>query len=556
MVLSHLTVFLVVNLGVHSQSCSKSEVKSEIAFLDEVYRGAENFSESSPPHQLEYLDSLLELALFADSTNLVVHPVFDQMIVMQARVHFSREELEHFDGRTLIQDLIDRNLLFRLPFKPKVRKIEVFQTETWAMVGRASKKKQTRIPFHEIGADCSADLGMYHQFLSDELKREFGTDASDIQDELIQFIEQINNEPATEKIWVPISPRINPHRAYQSMIERFDNDFPGRGLDVFNDTLKDRPMAYALILLAEANRYFSTKDASSITLIRKCGNWLFENADLDEDSVPGYGLADAWDAFNDSTINHAHTEYTVTTALACRALMAWQDVEAQTDSYIIVQELIRQCLSPYLEDSLNSIAGIPAYSTASSDSNYDVYNSALLVANEMISFGHRYPDDSLSDLFLKKGFEVRDSVISWGMRCDNGVRYWNYSKQNNRANDLVHALYMIEGLRRNYEPGLPDSAWHNYVDHIFDFVVDGTWYDHSVERYQKDSHLARLWSMGSLLGTLSKEGKDEIIEHQLLEQLLAYQIEPGKYRIRPNDDRSFIRMEAHLLFGLSEYLFR
>src|SRR5690606_28752402 len=53
-----------------------------------------------------------------------------------------------------------------------------------------------------------------------------------------------------------------PEHLYQTLLTRSDQASPGSGIDIFNDTVKDRPMAYALILSAEVQRVFHSNERS------------------------------------------------------------------------------------------------------------------------------------------------------------------------------------------------------------------------------------------------------------------------------------------------------
>jgi len=60
--------------------------------------------------------------------------------------------------------------------------------------------------------------------------------------------------------------------------------------------------------------------------------------------------------------------------------------------------------------------------------------------------------------------------------------------------------------------------------------------------------------MGMLLYSLSKDD-DQYDFNALAKQISEYKLQSGFFKMRLNDDRILIRQEAHLLYGLSHYLY-
>ena len=140
------------------------------------------------------------------------------------------------------------------------------------------------------------------------------------------------------------------YQEYQDLIDNLNADFPGNGIDVFDNQLKDRPMAYGLLMSAEYNRYLHTRNTDAYLLVKKCGLWLMENSDLNNNGIIGFGLPDQWDAFKDNSINEAHHEYTITTAIVVKGLLDWYDIESNINKRAEIKELVLSCLDPYLDN--------------------------------------------------------------------------------------------------------------------------------------------------------------------------------------------------------------
>lgn len=165
-----------------------------------------------------------------------------------------------------------------------------------------------------------------------------------------------------EKEKVVINHEIYPRETYLNLLGNLNIELPGFGLDVHDSLKKNRPMAYGLILSAEANRYKYTKDPAALAMVRTCGKWLVKNSDLNQNGITGYGLSDPWDAFGDTSVNPIHQEYTITTAGVARALMDWSEIEDNPVLARLSLKVALNSLLPYVDDTFDSPLGIPAYS--------------------------------------------------------------------------------------------------------------------------------------------------------------------------------------------------
>lgn len=352
------------------------------------------------------------------------------------------------------------------------------------------------------------------------------------------------------------SHHFDPTQVYFSILDNLNSKFPGFGVDVHDSVKKNRPMAYGLILSAEANRYKYTGDSAALQLVRTCGNWLVNNSDRNKNNIIGYGLADAWDAFTDSSINPIHQEYTITTAVVVKALIDWWDIEKDSVKANKSLKTALNSLLPYLNDTFDSPSGIPAYSLHVNDRKYDVFNPAVYLAGQMQRMSYFIDNDSLSGLLAEKSKKIFSILLKYQIRDVNNNIYWNYGIQQNRPNDLIHMAYIVEGIR-DYEDygGKLEILWDHVINHILLFKPKNKWFDRIEKKYHNQEDNVRLWHLGMLMYTLSREGEFQMIDNTLFSQIALYQKENGLFKIKENDDRSMIRQDAHLLLGLSFYLF-
>jgi hypothetical protein len=356
----------------------------------------------------------------------------------------------------------------------------------------------------------------------------------------------------------PGQPEFDPAATYMAMVESLDPDQPGRGRDVFNDTVKDRAMAYALILRAEANRYAHTRAADALARMRTCARWLMDNHDLNGDGVPGYGLADPWDAFGDGTINPPFQEYIITTAMCIEALQDHYAVAPDTTGLQAMRQLVVGCVEPFLSDRYDAPGGMLAYSRNPNDAHYDVFNSSVYFAGQLQRISTWVTDTVLKTRLEAKAARIMATLATWSRDTGHGGICWPYGTMANSAlNDLLHASYIAEGIREYQRHGGDRTIdlWR-VMAHFDDFVRRGRWYEHSSPGWRDDPYATRAWSLGQALYTLALEGRLEEARSTLWPQLGQYHMGGGRFRLKRDDDRTLVRHEAHVLLGLSHLLFR
>jgi len=351
---------------------------------------------------------------------------------------------------------------------------------------------------------------------------------------------------------------ISPENAYESMIQNLDSLNPGKGLDYFDDERRNRPMAYGLILSAEANRYRFLRDTTIWQRMEKGGSWLLENPDINENGIFGYGLADPFDAFGDKTKNPSHREYAITTGIAIKGLLDWHELLEDSIYRREIESVVARCFLPYLGNQFESPNGLPLYSLDENDEAFDVYNPAAFLAGQMQRFATITEDDSLRSELTLKAEMVMNELFSDAKVDREGNLRWDYGthRRLQRPNDLVHACYIIEGIRAYIRyGGEPEEEWERLVHHLNRFYSDDHWYEYLKPELQNEEYEPRLWGLGMLMYSLAKEGDYQTIEESLWPQIEKYHLGEGRFKFKPSDERRMIRQSAHVMLGLSYYLY-
>jgi hypothetical protein len=134
--------------------------------------------------------------------------------------------------------------------------------------------------------------------------------------------------------------------------------------------------------------------------VRAAAQWLAANSDLDKDGKPGWGLPQAWDAFQDGSENPPNTPYTVTTAVVLHGILeslslraCWEPEEAQALRQLVLQVHLRWCRDHWTE---GFGGGFFPYSVRPADAVF-CPNAAAMYLGTMARFLHDHPETGKDD---------------------------------------------------------------------------------------------------------------------------------------------------------------
>ncbi|OSZ71681.1 hypothetical protein CAP37_20945 [Hydrogenophaga sp. IBVHS1] len=340
---------------------------------------------------------------------------------------------------------------------------------------------------------------------------------------------------------------------------RIDPAHPGRGTtDYPGNTAEDVPKSYAMVLLAELDRRDAVLKPENKNMAAAAGRWLLDHADENGDGVIGWGVPVAWDAYGDGSVNPASTEYTISTAIVVDALLTWSERDADAPAREIM-DTIDRALLPYLDRAMRSPSGLIPYSLRVSDRPYNTFNPAAYLAGQLQRFS-RKTQDPMRQMQLRT---VADDTMRVMLehRQDSPLKgrwYWNYSVQEEVANDLPHAGYIIDGIRTYmaFEGRLGEQFDRFAVlDHLRDFPVGGetvrAW-----PSFRRDVTMpARSYDLGFALHLVCSEPYVSDLRDTMLAILPRYRNAQGQYTKYPagtegQEVLSVAEYEAYLYRGV------
>jgi len=367
------------------------------------------------------------------------------------------------------------------------------------------------------------------------------------------------------------------HKLYMDTLQRFDQAHPGFGLDVlFTAQKAHHPKAYALFASAEVLRFRATGDPKALDNALRAARWLVENSDLDEDGEVGWGFPFPWDAGGDGSVNPAHTEYTIDTAVVIQALLDVYDVGQQANLNTDLSELLVTAVRAaetftkgrYDEDGSGIVFW---YSTALEDS-YHVINVSAMMAAVLQRLSHYNIREF--ELFAQLADRGIQYVLAHALEKD-GIPYWLYfgdkwpaTLQENRPNDLQHEAYIVQSLLdyKRYSGKFGDlidpakllASLQRFVgpDKIYELPL-GYPYSETLRSASKD--WARLWGVGYALHVARQLetwiGGSCGLSARLAEALVSAYYRNGLWFLRPDSDQviSYPRQLAFVLLGLGSY---
>lgn len=288
------------------------------------------------------------------------------------------------------------------------------------------------------------------------------------------------------------------------LYNRFDPERPGFGVaDYPGHQAVHIPKAHAAIVLAEVERERHGMMPSLPNLAKTSGQWLLDNNDIDGDGVVGWGVPIAWDAYGDGSENPADTVYTISTAIVVDALLTWMERDPSSPKAEIF-DTVKAALQSFVDPRMRSTSGMIPYSFRDSDLIYDTFNPAAYMAGQLQRFSLLTDDTRLREALQTVADDtVRVLLKEHKVNQVTGSWYWNYSIQENVANDLPHASYIIEGLLkyRLYGGRLSDAIDINAtLVHLREFADDKAGYVRAWPKLQENiDRPARTYDLGMAL---------------------------------------------------------
>jgi len=341
--------------------------------------------------------------------------------------------------------------------------------------------------------------------------------------------------------------------------ERVNPEHPGRGTtDYPGNTSEDVPKSYAMVLLAELDRRDADLLPQRKNMASAAGRWLLDHADENGDGVIGWGVPVAWDAYGDGSINPANTEYTISTAIVVDALLTWSERDADAPVREIMDTVDRS-LQPYLDKAMRTPSGLVPYSLRVSDRPYDTFNPAAYLAGQLQRFSRKTQDPVRQMQLRAVADDTMRSLLEYRKNSPlKGRWYWNYSVQEEVANDLPHAGYIIDGIRTYIAyDGLLGAQFDRFavLSHLRDFPVGGetvrAW-----PLFRRDVAVpARSYDLGFALHLVCSEPYVADLRDTMLAILPRYRNDQGQYTKYPagtegQEVLSVAEYEAYLYRGV------
>jgi len=359
---------------------------------------------------------------------------------------------------------------------------------------------------------------------------------------------------------------------YALLLSRFSKDDPGKGHDRYFEGIEHQPMAYGLIISAEASRFGHSPGEESCQYIRNAVHWLLDNRDLDDDQFPGWGLPDAWDAFGDGTINPKNHPYTITTAICLLALLdalrlpLWDRAERRDIIAAVGNVSLKWCRKAWTDIAGG---GFFWFSPNSWDAFFAPNVSAMFLGSLSRALSEQKRAFSKKEyLFIKDRVDRAAAAIVSAAIWRQGAPFWNYivrpgSGPRDDPNDLIHHVYILWGMElyrsSSGKVNLPwsseralrslDRFWKD--DKVYDFPQDVA-YTGIYSDFNKNQ--ARLWGIGSALAFYAKF--DDREKAKKIVRLIAQDYGPfPNLHLLPEafskDENFYTRDAAHILWGLA-----
>lgn len=379
---------------------------------------------------------------------------------------------------------------------------------------------------------------------------------------------------------------------YERLLGMFPEDNQGLGRENLFKTISQQPMTYGLVLSAECARYTRINASEAARRARKAARWLVENQDLDGDGQPGWGLPEAWDAFQDGTTNPENQPYTITTALVMISLLDFLQTDlpspAERDEIrrLLARVAVRWC--NFWSEGFS--AGFFWYSTSRADAHFAV-NSPSMFIGALARLLHEQPSALAGEgrqLVQARMDDQARSVVATVAIVD-GLPYWSYMPLPNyrnsaRPNDLIHHVYTLWGAE--LYRGLGGAVKLPWTREQAVRSLDRFWCDGHICMFPEipaasqpteagrmaaasqpagsaraaglSNREAILWSAGMLLGGYAMWGDETGATRTLAAIHRDYGPWPTLRLFPPqqsSDDKFYPRHASHVLLGMAWHVF-
>ena len=354
--------------------------------------------------------------------------------------------------------------------------------------------------------------------------------------------------------------------AYAELLPLFPESAQGRGLDRGDESRQpaDQPMTYGLILSAEALRYRATPGDEGRRRVRAAARWLLDHRDLDGDGKPGWGLPQAWQH------RPRNAPYTITTAIVLEGFLDalalpqfWSAAERGEIIALVRAVEMRWCRELWAE---GHGGGYFVYSPFDADPPWFCVNAPGMFLGVLARLLHEH-DAALTADERRLFTERRDSLVRATVAqatLRDGAPFWKYiatpnAVKSDRANDLVHQIYILWGLEifRDCGGALPwtrakalESVARNWQgERLCFYPLD----EAGVKPGNREAP-ANLWGAGMLLAFEGRWGT-AAQARKCFAAITKFHGPFPRLRVLPRevsaDGEFYPRDAAHVLFGLA-----
>lgn len=372
----------------------------------------------------------------------------------------------------------------------------------------------------------------------------------------------------------PIEPRKDTATAdYLALLTMFPDNQPGAGAEPYYFTeIREQPMTYGFFLSSEAFHFKSFPNDKSLKRIRQAVHWLLDNADADDDGLPGWGLPDAWDAFGDGSVNPANHPYTITTAIVLNSLddalgirSVWRPSERAAIMELMKNVALFWCQRVWTTEPFE---GFFWYSPTPDDAQFVPNVSAMFLGSlvKILARQNKILSEAEKMLIKDRVEKTAKGMIS-KMVWKGGAPFCNYIEwpedlqKEFYPNDLVHHAYFLWGMElfrsmdsKIHLPWSREQAIHS---------LDLFWKEEKIHNYPQTepydtdalfNEPAILWGAGMMLAFYARWGDAERTE-RCLDFIHEHYGPIPNLRLWPishSDENIFYpRHAAHVLYGLA-----